>query len=113
MARIDEYRFGHITVDGNEHTRDLIILPGRIRSEWWRKDGHGLAMEDFDDVLEELPGHLIVGSGAYGQMKPDPATIEALENRGVKVEVLKTGDAVQRYGELEPAQAAAALHLTC
>jgi hypothetical protein len=29
------------------------------------------------------------------------------------VEVLPTAQAVQRYGELDPARTAAALHLTC
>lgn len=46
-------------------------------------------------------------------MKPDPKTIEVLQSRGVTVEVLTTKDAVDRYRELNPSCAAAALHLTC
>jgi hypothetical protein len=39
--------------------------------------------------------------------------IEELERRGIDVEVLRTDDAVRRYGELEERRTAAALHLTC
>jgi hypothetical protein len=45
MARLEDYSFGRLTVDGQEHTRDLIVLPDRIVSEWWRREGHSLAME--------------------------------------------------------------------
>jgi hypothetical protein len=113
MASIDHYSFGRIVVDGVEHHRDVIILPERVRAEWWRADGHRLVLEDLDDVIDELPEHLVVGTGAQGQMKPDPDAITRLEERGISVEVLKTNDAVGRYLELDPRTAAAALHLTC
>jgi hypothetical protein len=113
MAKIDHYSFGRLVVDGVEYNKDVIILPERVRAEWWRKDGHGLALEDFDDVIDELPAHLIVGTGAHGQMKPDPRTLSELETRGISVDALPTGDAVDRYGQLDPRTTAAALHLTC
>jgi hypothetical protein len=113
MPRIDGYRFGQIVVDGEEQTRDVIVLPDRVVTNWWRADGHRLVLADLDDVLEELPAHLLVGTGAYGQMRPDPETLEQLRERGVEVEALPTGDAVRRYGELDPRRTAAALHLTC
>jgi hypothetical protein len=39
--------------------------------------------------------------------------IDELERRGIDVEVLRTGDAVRRYGDLDERRTAAALHLTC
>lgn len=111
--RIEGYDFGRIVVDGNEQTRDLIVLPGRVVTNWWRAEGHKLVLADLDEVLEELPAHLVVGTGAYGQMRPDPETVEQLRKRGVEVEALRTGEAVRRYGELDPRRTAAALHLTC
>jgi hypothetical protein len=113
MAKLENYSFGRITVDGEEQTRDLIVLPQRVVTDWWRKEGHSLAMEDLDDVLDELPERLILGCGHDGRLKPDPAVLDALRERGVEVEPMKTGDAVRRYGELKPERAAAALHLTC
>jgi hypothetical protein len=113
MPRIEGYGFGRVTVDGREETRDVIVLPQRIVRSWWRKDGHGLVLEDLDEVLAELPERLVVGTGAHGQMRPDPGTLETLRARGIEVEVLPTGEAVARYGELDPHRTAAALHLTC
>jgi hypothetical protein len=116
MARIENYRPGHVTVDGAELRKDVIVLPDRVVPNWWRRDGHSLVIEDLSDVLDDLPEHLIVGCGYAGQLRPDPAVMEALSKRGVEVEALPTPDAVDRYAELEaqnPAAIAAALHLTC
>ena len=113
MARLEGYSFGRIVVDGEEHTRDLIVLPGRVVPDWWRRDGHSLAMEDLDDVKDELPQRLILGCGAQGQLRPDPAVIEALERQGIEVVAVPTDEAVRRYRESDERSTAAALHLTC
>jgi hypothetical protein len=113
MHRVRDYGFGHLVVDGREETRDVIVLPHRVVSNWWRKEGHWLVLEDLEDVLDELPERLIVGTGASSQMRPDPSTLDHLRERGVQVECLPTDRAVVRFGELDPARTAAALHLTC
>jgi hypothetical protein len=113
MTRIDQYEFGRIVVDGRVETMDLIVLPGRVVRNWWRQDGHALVLDDLAEVLEELPAHLVVGTGANGRLRPDPDAIGHLQDRGVTVETLPTGQAVRRFGELDPGCAAAALHLTC
>ncbi len=113
MARIDAYQFGRIVVDGWQATQDLIILPDRVVWNWWRQDGHSLVLDDLGDVLEELPERLLIGTGAHGQLHPDPTTLDRLQARGITVETLPTATAVRRYAELDPAQTAAALHLTC
>jgi hypothetical protein len=113
MARIEGYRFGHVVVDGEEQTRDVVVLPDRVLTNWWRADGHRLVLADLDEVLEELPERLIVGTGAYGQMHPDPEAVNQLRQRGVEVEAMPTDEAVRRYGELDARRTAAALHLTC
>ena len=113
MSEIQDYGFGRVTIDGREETRDVIVLPDRVVRGWWRKHGHGLVLEDLEAVLAELPERLLVGTGAYGRLRPDPVTLETLRARGVEVEVLPTADAVRRYSELDPRNTAAALHLTC
>lgn len=113
MSRIESYSFGHVVVDGQEHTRDVIVLPERVLANWWRRDGHALVEEDLADVWDDLPPHLVVGCGADRRLRPEPATLERLRRRGVEVEVLATPEAVRRYGELDPRDTAAALHLTC
>jgi len=113
VARLEEYRFGRLLVDGREESRDVIVLPDRVVREWWRRDGHALVLDDLAGVLDELPERLVVGTGAYGRMHPEPQTLAALAARGIEVETLPTAEAVQRYSELDPRQTAAALHLTC
>jgi hypothetical protein len=113
MSRLEGYEFGRVTIDGTEETKDVIVLPTRVVRNWWRRDGHELVMEDLLEVIDELPERLVVGTGAYGRLRPDPGAITELEQRGVAVEALPTGEAVARYGELDPDCTAAALHLTC
>ena len=113
MPRIEGYRFGRVVVDGREETGDVIVLPDRVVRNWWRRNGHGLVLEDLDEVIGDLPGRLVLGTGAYGRLTPDPGAIAELRAHGVEVEVLPTEDAVRRYCELNPAATAAALHLTC
>jgi hypothetical protein len=60
---------------------------------------HALALEDLDQVLDDLPEHLVVGTGAHGQLRPDQHTLRQLEARGLTVESLPTDQAVRRYGE--------------
>ena len=48
--RISLYDFGRIVVDGDFHTRDLIIHPDRIVGAWWRKEGHRLFVDDLATV---------------------------------------------------------------
>jgi hypothetical protein len=113
MAELTDYSFGSLTVDGERYTRDLIVLPDRVVSDWWRREGHSLAIEDLEDVMDELPGRLILGCGAHGRLEPPRPVLEQLRARGVEVEAMPTAEAVERYGELDPKQTAAALHLTC
>jgi hypothetical protein len=113
MARLEGYRFGRLVVDGVEVTRDVIVLPERVVRNWWRKDGHYLVLDDLLDVLDDLPERLVVGTGAAGQMEPDPGTVKTLRDRGVDVEVVRTDEAVRRYAAADPARTAVALHLTC
>ncbi len=113
MARLEGYSFGRVVVDGREETKDVIVLPERVVRNWWRREGHSLVLEDLEAVLDELPARLVVGTGAHGRMRPDPETIEKLRGRGVEVEVLPTEEAVRRYQAANPAETAAALHLTC
>lgn len=113
MARIEGYRFGRVLVDGEEQRRDVVVLPDRVLTDWWRAEGHRLVLGDLADVLAELPERLIVGTGAYGQLRPDTEALGELRRRGIEVEALPTVEAIRRYGELDPRRTAAALHLTC
>jgi hypothetical protein len=112
--RIEEYRFGHIVIDGASHDADVIILPERVLGGWWRREGHVLHPEDLEAVFEAAPEKLVVGQGANGRMRITSGTRRALEKAGIELVALPTGEACERYNGLrEGGRVAAALHLTC
>jgi len=114
VPQIQEYRFGRMVVDGEEHTRDLILLPDRVVSGWWRKEGHRLDVDDLRVVFEAGPEVLVVGTGAYGMMKVPEETRRAVEAAGIQLRAARTGEAWRTYQDLRGRhRTAGAFHLTC
>ena len=66
---INSYSFGNIKIDGNKFSKDLIIYPDHINSNWRRKISHLLSEDDIKEILDYKPEVLIIGNGAYGLMK--------------------------------------------
>ncbi|RLF07327.1 MAG: hypothetical protein DRJ69_07260 [Thermoprotei archaeon] len=112
---IEHYDFGLVVVDGRRYTSDIIILPGRVKDRWWRREGHAVRLEDLGEVLEDPPQVLVMGTGYYGLVSVDDEVKRELASRGVEVLVQPTKEACQTFNELLKAgrKAAAALHLTC
>jgi hypothetical protein len=112
---IDQYRFGHIDIEGRGHNADVIIFPDHVQRRWWRQEGHRLAREDLVTVLAEKPELLVVGNGYYGRMQVPEETLDVLRGAGIDVKVDKTSSAVEEFNRLqrECARIVAALHLTC
>jgi hypothetical protein len=112
---ITHYEFGRISVDGKDYQSDVIISPNGVQDQWWRKQGHNLAVDDLETVVQSKPEVVIIGSGYYGRMQVPDATREYLVNKGIRVEIATTSEAVTRFNELQQdcARIVAALHLTC
>lgn len=112
--RIENYRFGSITIDGATYREDLIICPDRIVTNWQRREGHSLVPEDLREVLEPKPDVLIIGRGAYGALKIPESTRAWLAERNIQLIDLVTLKACDRYRELaDKGGVIAGLHLTC
>ncbi len=112
--RIEDYDFGHIVIDGERYEEDVIILPDRVVSNWWRDEGHTLQTQDLDAVLEADVDVLVVGQGAYTRMSIPQETRQALEAADIEVMAHDTEQACQTYNDRrENGGVAAALHLTC
>jgi hypothetical protein len=115
-VHIDRYEFGTLVADGREIHTDVLLTPGGVHEHWWRREGHVLHLEDLGPLLDGHPDRLIVGTGAYGRMRPAAGLEQELAARGVIAEVLPTAAAVDRISELLRLGAdgwAGALHLTC
>ena len=112
--RIDGYRFGRIVVDGREYKNDVIIFPDHIESNWWRRSGHELCVEDLASVLEFGPRTLIVGTGHNGRMKVLDETTDRLREIGCELVVKRTKEACEVYNaRRDEDRVVACLHLTC
>jgi len=111
---IEEYTFGSMTIDGHQYSSDLKIFSDHILSNWWRKEGHMLNLEDIEDVLEVKPKIFIVGTGYSGIMKVRDTLRKYIADKGITLIIEKTGDAWKTYNKLSQNQeVVAAFHLTC
>ncbi len=113
MAKINSYSFGFMDVDGTAYTTDLIILPSGVLPNWWRKEGHLLALEDLEVVLKERPDVLVVGTGYDGRLRVAQEVKDALERAGIRLVVERTLSAWKTFNELREKKKAGAFHLTC
>jgi hypothetical protein len=111
---IDNYQFGKIVIDGQVHTKDVILLPDRVIGGWWRQEGHVLRLSDLEEILKVDLQELVIGKGAFNRMRITSDVEEALPNIGIKLIALPTKEACQEYNRRSQARkVAAALHLTC
>jgi len=114
LGMIESYSFGKMKVDGEVYTSDLILLPGQVLPNWWRKEGHRLSLSDLKEVLSASPSVLVVGTGAYGYMAVPEELKKALSQKGIRLIVQKTDAAARAHNELcKKEKVAGAFHLTC
>ena len=112
---IDKYDFGVIVIDGKRYTNDVIIIRGKLRPDWWRKQGHLLQNADLSEVYNAKPDKLVVGTGHSGVMKVSGEVRKECKKRGIELIEMKTADAVKKFNELSEKEKniAGAFHLTC
>ena len=113
--RIESYSFGLMKIDGAEYTGDLILFPDKVKSNWWRKQGHSLTIEDLDDVFAFKPEVLVIGKGASGMMEVPASTTKALQEQGIEVIAKNTCQAYNIFNEQieKGKKVVGAFHLTC
>jgi hypothetical protein len=111
---IDAYQFGQITISGETYQKDVIILPGRLITGWWREEGHLLQEADLVEILTAKPDLLIIGQGANGRMRVAEDVEPALKAAGIAWSAMPSAQACQEFNrKARECNAAAALHLTC
>ena len=112
---IDSYQFGEIVIDGTTYKSDCLIMNNSVNPNWWRKQGHLLAIEDLESVIAVKPSFLVVGCGVMGLMKVSQDVEQNLDEHGIKLFTTNTNKAVEKFNELieKDKNVAAALHLSC
>jgi hypothetical protein len=112
---ITDFSFGKIVVNGKTYTDDIKIVNGQVISDWWRKKGHRVDIEDITDVLEAEPDILVIGKGSPGLMKTSAPLREKLATHNIGLIEKKTSKAIEVFNKLfqEGRKVAAGLHVSC
>lgn len=116
MLTIDEYRFGQIVISGTVYTSDIKMLPHKIvSSNWWRKEGHKVYIEDIEDILNEGIEILILGMGDPGMMVAHESLKRYLQKQGITLIQRPSKEAAKEFNQLvqKGKKVGAGFHLTC
>ncbi len=111
--KVQDYFFGKVEINGKTYTNDLKIFPDKIKSNWWRERGHLLQVKDVEDVFEFEPDLLVIGKGAYGDMKISQKLREKLESSPFEYIAKKTSDAINDFNKSKNQKIVGVFHLTC
>jgi hypothetical protein len=116
-VQFKHFEFGVIDIDGVTYEHDLVIDRGEIHRR--KKKASKRFRDTFGhtplSVEEDIPWkctRLVVGTGAYGRLPVMDDVIREARNRGVKLIVLPTAEAIKVL-ESHPKKTNAVLHVTC
>jgi hypothetical protein len=115
--RISHFAFGVLEVDGVKYEHDVVIDHGEIQK---RKKK---ASKKFRDVFGHTPlsleenipwrcNRLVIGTGAYGRLPIMDDVKREADERGVKLIVLPTAEAIEVL-QRGTRETNAVLHITC
>jgi len=112
---ITDFSFGKIVVNDRTYTDDIKIVRGQVISDWWRKRGHRVDVEDIADILEASPEIVVIGKGSPGLMRTSAPLRERLATHNIGLIEKKTSQAIQVFNTLfqEGEKVAAGFHVGC
>jgi len=116
-VRIDEFSFGHITIDGVLYEHDVVLDRGKIRAR--RKKPSKRFRATFGhtplSIDEKIPWkchRLIIGTGAYGNLPVMTDVKREAARRDIELVILPTPKAIQAF-QKPSKKTNAILHVTC
>jgi hypothetical protein len=111
---IDGYKFGEFVIDKKVYKSNVELVGTLVKIHRYLPD-HELSLDDFTSLVNSKPEVIIIGTGAYGVVKPPKTIIDFIEKQKIKVIVQKTGDACKTYNEMlkQGKKVVALLHNTC
>jgi hypothetical protein len=112
---ITEFSFGKIVVKGKTYTNDIKIINGRVISEWWRRSGHRVSVEDMIDVFAAEPEVVVIGKGSPGLLRSTASLREYLAANQIELIEKKTSKAIDVFNTLfqHGRNVAAGFHISC
>jgi hypothetical protein len=112
---IEKYSFGKIVVNGVTYTDDIKIIKGNVVSDWWRKRGHQVGMDDVKDILDSDTDILVIGTGKFSLVKLTSPLREHLKSHGIELIEKNTSESTKVFNQLhrKGRKVSAGFHLTC
>ena len=112
---ISEFSFGRIVANGQICSNDIKIVQGRLVTDWWRKSGHTVEIEDVQDALDVDPEFLVIGKGQPGYMRITDDLRQYLENKSIKLIEEPTAQAIHTFNRLfvSGKQVSGGFHVGC
>jgi len=116
-VRISHFTFGGLEIDGVTYDHDVVIDHGEVHKR--KKKASKRFRDEFGHTPLSLEEHipwrcarLIIGTGAYGRLPVMDDVKREADERGVKLIILPTTEAIEilRKGTRETN---AVLHVTC
>jgi hypothetical protein len=112
---ITEFSFGRIVVDGQICNNDIKIVQGKLATDWWRKSGHSVEINDVQDILDSDSNIVVIGTGQPGYMKITNSLRRHLETNNIQLIEEPTARAIQTFNRLysEGRRVSAGFHVGC
>ena len=115
--RFTHFAFGVLEIDGATYEHDIIIDRGEIQKRKKKaskqfRDAFGHTPLSVEENIPWRCTSLVIGTGAYGRLTVMDDVKREAENRGVKLIVLPTAEAIELL-QKEPRRTNAVLHVTC
>ncbi|MGE5532267.1 MAG: Mth938-like domain-containing protein [Bacteroidota bacterium] len=117
--KIEDTWFGSITVEGTRYEHDIIIrLSGKVRrrnkqlSKAQYGTSHTISLDEIRDLHRKRAERVIIGSGQEGKVALSPEAEKFLEEKGCRVDLLPTPEAVACWNEAE-GEVLGLFHITC
>lgn len=118
----EEYRFGMVKFGNEKYQHDIVVyvngkIEKRDKNPSRRKYGtsHVLCAEEIQDLLDEEPEVLVVGSGQSGILRVGEDARKLLSVKNVELVDLPTQKAIVKFNNLKDMgrKVAAVIHVTC
>ncbi len=113
LPKIQKVEFGKITIDGEEHKENDIVL-------FWngveQKDkSHYMTLEYFQDIILKDPDTVIFGTGFNDSVKVDSRILHEAHKEGIDIVIKKTPKALEMFKKLSQKgkKVVAVIHITC
>jgi len=119
--KIDDTKFGSITIDGQTYPYDVYILPSgkiekRNKKNSPRIGGHrSLGASEIQYLLAFEPEMLFIGKGQTGVLPFQPLGKDMLENAGIPIFIENTPELILKFNNSysQGIKLGAIFHTTC